>query len=107
MSLEKALAKLIPQITYSYKAFPANEQSLEVLEHQLRLAGNTIEKINHEEGSILCQQFTENSDSWGCMLCLNDSQIILCDSENELRKHLEFNHEGWIINEEGLPIVVE
>lgn len=105
MSLSDALAKIIPQITYSFKAYPGQNQSLEVLEHQLRSVGNTVEEANQEEGYILCLQYTENSDAWGCMLCLNDSQIVLCDSEDELRSHLNLVHEDWIIDENGVPVV--
>lgn len=106
MSLSRTLAKLIPQVTYSFKAFPAHEQSLETLEQQLHAAGNTVERVDHEGGYILCRQFTENSDVWGCMVCLEAEQVVFTDSENELRAHLDVAHEGYQIDERGIPVVL-
>lgn len=104
MSLSRALAKLTPQITYSFRAFPGQGQSLVVLVHQLQEVGNTILEVRDDH--VLCQQFTEGSDSWGCMLCVQDGDVVLCDSEDELRAHLDLVHEGWQIDEEGIPVVV-
>jgi len=104
MSLSRTLAKLTPQITYSFRAYPGQGQSIEALAHQLREAGNNVVEIH--EDHILCREFTENSDSWGCMLCLQNEKVILTDSEDELRAHLDIEHSGWQVDEEGIPLVI-
>jgi hypothetical protein len=104
--LSRALAKIVPQVTYSFRAFPGQGQSLAQLQTQMQRLGNPVLEVNEEGGYILCSRFTEKSDSWGCLLCINGGEIVLVDSEDELRAHLDVCHHGWEIDEEGVPVVV-
>jgi hypothetical protein len=105
--LTRALARLVPQVTYRFKAYPAHGQTLHQLAETLRDLGNPILHEDEEEGWILCSQFSEASDSWGCAVCLQDGKVCLLDSEDELRAHLDITHPGYMIDEEGTPHVFQ
>ncbi len=95
-SFPQVLGQLKPSFAYKFWASIGHEgQTLDDLIEKMEALGNTILEVDEDNQRVMVAKWDETQDRWGCSMCLMTGSIVITDSEDELRAHLDNVHPGW------------